>query len=89
MKKPTLSRDALLRYDTKASVAEPVSPTFSPTPTSVQTNRIGKKAIIGYFSNDCAWQWKQLALEQRKNQQELLAEAVNDCFAKYEKARLA
>lgn len=84
-KKPSLN-EALRKVDTRASVTtiEPAAPVVS-----VQTNRVGKKAIIGYFSNDCIRQWKQLALDQDKTLQDLLAEAVNDLFTKNGKAELA
>ena len=54
------------------------------------TSRSGKKAVIGYFAPEVSKQLKQMALDQdRHSVQDLLREAINDLFKKYEKPTIA
>lgn len=55
----------------------------------VQENRIGKQLIGGYFEKNTKKQFALLSIEIEKNQSELLAEAINDLFQKYNKPPIA
>jgi len=55
----------------------------------VPASRIGKKAITGHFDPVVGKQLKQIALDEDKTMQALLAEAMNDLFIKYGKNPLA
>lgn len=46
-------------------------------------SRQGKKAVTGFFDPAVSRQLKQLALDEDKTVQYLLAEALNDLFVKY------
>ncbi|MEM7591762.1 MAG: ribbon-helix-helix domain-containing protein [Cyanobacteria bacterium P01_A01_bin.83] len=46
-------------------------------------SRKGKKAIAGHFDPAVSKQLKQLALNEDKTVQDLLSEALNDLFEKY------
>lgn len=69
----------------------------SPSPEKPQSSeqsklppsRQGKKAIAGHFDPAVSKQLKQLALEQDTTVQDLLAEALNDLFEKYDKKPIA
>ncbi len=62
----------------KADKAQPVPP-----------SRAGKKIVSGHFDPAVTRQLKQLALDQEATVQALLAEALNDLFAKHGKQRIA
>jgi hypothetical protein len=51
--------------------------------------RHGKKIISGHFDPAVSRQLKQMALDGNSNVQELLAEALNDLFAKHGKNPIA
>ena len=72
-----------------ASAAAPATP--APRPRSVQPpSRTGKKAVVGHFDPAVSKQLKQILLdEDRHSLQDLLAEALNDLFAKYGKPTIA
>lgn len=57
--------------------------------TTVKPGREGKRNITGYFAPPVAKQFKQLALTQDVTVQDLLAEAINDIFAKYRLPQIA
>lgn len=52
-------------------------------------SRVGKKIISGHFDPAVTRQLKQLALDRESTVQNLLAEALNDLFAKHNKQRIA
>ena len=52
-------------------------------------SRAGKKIVSGHFDPAVTRQLKQLALDQESTLQALLAEALNDLFAKHGKQRIA
>jgi Antitoxin-like ribbon-helix-helix len=54
-----------------------------------KTGRDGRQFIAGHVLPDAAKQFKLLAVQQGKTTQELLIEAINDLFAKYELSRIA
>lgn len=51
---------------------------------SVAPSRAGKKPITGFFDPEVSRQIKKVALEKDKTMQELLQEALNDLFRKYD-----
>lgn len=81
------------------SSSEPTAPTQAPLdearpaeePRSyqVRTGREGKSNITGYFPPEVKKQLRLLAAEQDTTIQNLLAEALNDLFAKNGKPELA
>lgn len=51
---------------------------------SVVPSRIGKKPVTGFFDPEVSRQIKKIALDKDKTMQELLQEALNDLFRKYD-----
>ena len=57
----------------------------SPRPLrAVAPSRAGKKPITGFFDPEVSRQIKKVALDKDKTMQELLQEALNDLFRKYD-----
>ena len=56
---------------------------------SVPASRRGKKAITVYFEPDVIKQLKLVGIEEDKSIQDMVAEALNDYFAKHGKAEIA
>lgn len=50
----------------------------------VAPSRAGKKPITGFFDPEVSRQIKKVALDKDKTMQELLQEALNDLFRKYD-----
>lgn len=48
-------------------------------------SRQGKRSIAGFFSDSTWVAFRQLGIQQRKSNQELLQEALDDLLAKYRK----
>jgi hypothetical protein len=57
--------------------------------SKTKTGREGRQFIAGHVMPDAAKQFKLLAVQQDKDVQELLIEAINDIFAKYGLSRIA
>jgi hypothetical protein len=74
-------------YDTRSTpTSRPVSALADETPTRKippQKGREGKKQILGWFSEECKEQIGIICAKQRKTEQKILTEALNDFFAKY------
>lgn len=51
--------------------------------------RVGTKQIAAHFPEDVAWQLRALAVDRKTTVQNLMAEALNDLFAKYGKPEVA
>ncbi len=51
---------------------------------AVAPSRAGKKPVTGFFDPEVSRQIKKVALEKDKTMQELLQEALNDLFRKYD-----
>ncbi len=51
---------------------------------AVAPSRAGKKPITGFFDPEVSRQIKKVALDQDRTMQELLQEALNDLFRKYD-----
>lgn len=72
-----------------ASVAAEPLPSESPTSRphilrAVPPSREGKKPVTGFFTPETSRQIKKLGLDLDKSMQELLQEALNDLFRKYD-----
>ena|ERR1700722_5009249 len=74
---PAKARLEDLQAATAAVVRRPVPP--SPVPPS----RVGKKPVTAFFDPEVSRQIKKLGLDQDKTMQDLLQEALNDLFRKY------
>jgi hypothetical protein len=51
---------------------------------TVAPSRAGKKPITGFFDPEVSKQIKKVALDKDRTMQELLQEALNDLFRKYD-----
>jgi hypothetical protein len=51
--------------------------------------RVGTKQVAAHFPEDVAWQLRALAVERKTTVQSLMAEALNDLFAKHGKPEVA
>jgi hypothetical protein len=67
----------------RAEAAPPVPP-IAVMPRPTVPSRIGKKPITGFFDPAVSRQIKKLGLDQDKTMQEILQEAFNDLFRKYD-----
>ena len=54
-----------------------------PSPRTVQPGRVGKVSVSGYFAPEVRRQLRRLAADADTTIQALLAEALNDLFAKH------
>ncbi len=54
-----------------------------------KTGRDGRQFIAGHVAPEAAKQFKLLAVQQDKTTQDMLIEAINDLFAKYQLSRIA
>jgi len=57
--------------------------------TPVAPSRAGTKPITGFYPQEVRMQLKILAAEQTRSMEDMLAEALNDLFAKYGKPEIA
>ena len=63
-------------------MSQPVASSAEPVSLSRQASRIGKVSICGFFAPEVRRQLRRLAVDTDTTMQELLAEALNDLFAK-------
>ncbi len=70
---------------TVLAVAAPADATGRITPRT----RVGTKQVAAHFPEDVAWQLRALAVDRKTTVQNLMAEALNDLFAKYGKPEIA
>lgn len=90
-KKPNPLMAGLEQFDRKAA---PVAPVAAPA-TRVKANvdrppsRQGAVQIAAFYPAEVRTQLKIIAAEQRRDIQDVLAEALNLIFAKYGKAEIA
>jgi hypothetical protein len=54
-----------------------------------KTGRDGRQFIAGHVNPAAAKQFKILAVQQERTTQDLMVEAINDLFAKYNLSRIA
>lgn len=92
-KKTADLRQAMLSGSEPAAPAraalDEARPAEKSRPRPVRTGREGKSNITGYFPPEVKKQLRLLAAEQDTTIQSLLAEALNDLFAKNGKPELA
>ena len=91
-KRPNLAAVAAAAGSTRraervAAVEEAPAPVAMGRPAA--KTRIGTRQIAAHFPEDVAWQLRMLAVERKTTVQNLLAEALNDLFAKHGKPELA
>lgn len=89
-KRPNLAAVAAAAGSTRRRDPEPAPP---PTPEAREPatprTRVGTKQIAAHFPEDVAWQLRALAVERKTTVQNLMAEALNDLFAKHGKPEVA
>jgi hypothetical protein len=83
-KQPDLSDIKLAGGSRRARAAQPPKPV-----TVTQPSRAGTSPITVHFPTEVRDQLKILAIEQRRPMIRLIAEALNDLFAKYKKPEIA
>ncbi len=99
MKKPNPLMAGLQQFDRKGAPPPPAPVPSSPiaantpappTPRAIKTrSREGAVQIAAFFPEEVRAQLKVLAAEQRREVQDLMAEALNLIFVKYGKAEIA
>jgi hypothetical protein len=53
-------------------------------PSAIPPSRVGKKPVTAFFDPEVSRQIKKIGLDQDKTMQDLLQEALNDLFRKYD-----
>ena len=69
--------------------APPEDTASDPAPRAAQPGRVGKVSVTGYFAPEVRRQLRRLAADADTTIQALLAEALNDLFAKRGAAEIA
>ena len=77
------SRPAVIDAPERKQEPLPISGPGSPRNTTAPS-RVGKKPITGFFDPAVSRQLKKLGLDQDHTIQDLLQEALNDLFRKYD-----
>src|SRR3954447_4238035 len=92
-KRPNLEAVAAAAGSTRAAQDAPMAPSAPPgdheNSRTKPWTRIGTKQVAAHFPEDVAWQLRGLAVDRKTTVQNLLAEALNDLFAKYGKPEVA
>ena len=91
-KRPNLAAVAAAAGSTRRSEGSSFLPSESTPEASGRTTaktRICTKQIAAHFPEDVAWQLRGLAVERKTTVQNLMAEALNDLFAKHGKPEVA
>ena len=89
MKKKSTLADALLQNSGHAGQQEKTTSKLSTSHSYIAPVRRGKKAVTGWFEPDVVRQLKLLGIEQNMTIQNMMKEALNDLFSKYNKAQIA
>jgi len=90
MKKPNPLVAGLEQFDRKESVPPAVQAASAATaPAARARSRKDAVQIAAFFPEEVRMQLKILAIEQRRDMQDLLAEALNMVFAKHGKPEIA
>ncbi len=89
--KQAMARSARTEHKLPAAPPpEAPAQTWSPTENPhYRPSRVNKSNLTGYFPQAVKQQLKILAAEQNSTIQRLMAEALNDVFAKYGKPEIA
>src|SRR3954454_16898680 len=92
-KRPNLAAVAAAAGSTRRApdviVTPPPPPVADTTSRAMPRTRIGTKQVAAHFPEDVAWQLRGLAVDRKTTVQNLMAEALNDLFAKYGKPEVA
>ena len=86
--KPADLRRAILDQAGRGSAGKgaarksPPEDAAAPAPRTLQPGRVGKVSVAGYFAPEVRRQLRRLAADADTTIQALLAEALNDLFAK-------
>ena len=94
-KRPNLAAIAAAAGSTRRAIdtpppAYPVEVAAEPANRAMPPRtRVGTKQVAAHFPEDVAWQLRALAVDRKTTVQNLLAEALNDLFAKYGKPEVA
>jgi len=92
VKKPNPLMQGLAQFDRKgAPEPKPAKPVMRPpkAASARPPSRKGAVQIAAFFPEDVRAQLKIVAAEQRRDVQDLLAEAINLIFARYGKPEIA
>lgn len=92
-KRPNLAAVAAAAGSTRRA-PEVATATAIAAPTEVvgraaPRTRVGTKQVAAHFPEDVAWQLRALAVDRKTTVQNLMAEALNDLFAKYGRPEVA
>jgi hypothetical protein len=77
--KPSLDIPHIAQVAAAAATARRPAP-----PSTVPPSRVGKKPVTAFFDPEVSRQIKKIGLDQDKTMQDLLQEALNDLFRKYD-----
>lgn len=91
-KRPNLAAVAAAAGSTRRVNAGPAPAPISPEmreQAQPPKTRVGTRQIAAHFPEDVAWQLRALAVERKTTVQNLMAEALNDLFAKHGKPEVA
>lgn len=92
-KRPNLAAIAAAAGSTRRAPEAAMEPAAARPPEAAgragSRTRIGTKQVAAHFPEDVAWQLRALAVDRKTTVQNLLAEALNDLFAKYGKPEVA
>lgn len=97
MSKTNKLREAMLGLQARAEQAphdaatEPALPAaaVASLPRPVPQTRVGKRAVTGFISQEAYKQLHLIGIDLDCSIQELLVEALNDLFRKYDKSAIA
>lgn len=89
MKKRRLADALLKEAKSDAPPAEEHAPEPSGHAAYVAPARRGKKAVTVWFEPDVVKQLKMIGVEKGMSMQEMMRQALNDYFAKHNKAQIA
>lgn len=90
--RPNLLRAAMLgvqEADGPTATVVPIQATSAPVTASKAPSRVGKRAIGAHFEPDVQRQLRMLSAELDRTTQDLIGEALNDLFRKYNKSAIA
>ena len=92
-KRPNLAAIAAAAGSTRRTPEATLTPSTPPNGEAASRvtprTRVGTKQIAAHFPEDVAWQLRALAVDRKTTVQNLMAEALNDLFAKYGKPEVA
>ena len=92
-KRPNLAAIAAAAGSTRRVPEVAPAPSASPEAEGASKllprTRVGTKQVAAHFPEDVAWQLRGLAVDRKTTVQNLMAEALNDLFAKYGKPEVA